>query len=173
MADEIRKHAVISDDQQYRYMLGRSWGRDWFHGGSLVTWVMLNPSTADAELDDQTIRQCVHYSQREGFDQLAVVNLYAFRSPYPKDLLLASDPIGPENLTYVKHYMTMADKVVVAWGNHGLMAQHEETYDAILHKGVADPDRFWCLGFNKGGQPKHPARVGHGLALVPWAALQS
>lgn len=175
MAEEIRKHAVISDCGRFRYLLGRSWGPDWFQGGKLITWVMLNPSIADAELDDQTVRQCIHYSQREGFDQMAVVNLFAFRSPHPKNLLTTNDAMGPENLTYVKHYLAMADTVVVAWGASrwpvpdGHCQSDIPTYGAVKAYQENHPDKVLCLGTTKmSGEPKHPCRLARDLPLVPW-----
>jgi hypothetical protein len=43
--------AVLSVDGLYRYRLSRAWGR-----GPSLAFIMLNPSTADAGIDDPTIR---------------------------------------------------------------------------------------------------------------------
>ena len=58
----IIKTAAISDCGTYRYSLTREWAE-----GPRLLFVMLNPSTADAEADDPTIRKCIGYAQREGF----------------------------------------------------------------------------------------------------------
>lgn len=65
-----RMSAVLSDDGQYRYQLERTWGF-----GDAVTFVMLNPSTADARKDDPTIRRCLSYARSWGYDGIRVVNL--------------------------------------------------------------------------------------------------
>ena len=64
--------AVISDCQRYRYWLERD------RGERPLVFVMLNPSTADAEVDDPTIRRCRRFASDNGYTGIIVVNLYAF-----------------------------------------------------------------------------------------------
>jgi len=85
--------AVISGDGKYRYFLARRWGST----GKTVAFIGLNPSTADATLDDPTIRRCVGFAKFWGGSALHMVNLFALRSPTPASLRVASDPIGPQN----------------------------------------------------------------------------
>ena len=63
--------------------------RRWAEGPPLVV-CMLNPSTADAEEDDPTIRRCVGFAKRDGFAALEVVNLFAFRATDPKAMWAAA-----------------------------------------------------------------------------------
>src|SRR5689334_16488446 len=77
----VRKAASISECGRYRYSLHRWWG-----AGERLYFVMLNPSTADAEVDDPTIRRCMGFARTLGFDGIGVVNLYAFRATKPADL---------------------------------------------------------------------------------------
>jgi hypothetical protein len=65
-----------------------------------MAWVMLNPSTADAEVDDPTIRRCMSFAKREGYDGIEVLNLYGLRATKPKHLLDHPDPEGPQNLRH-------------------------------------------------------------------------
>jgi hypothetical protein len=84
------KWATISENGLYRYLLGRT-GWPGCSGGNML-FVMLNPSTADVYEDDNTIRRCTTFAQREGQSAMEVVNLYAYRSTDPKHpLYIAGD----------------------------------------------------------------------------------
>ena len=85
--------AWLSEDLVYRYMLTRQWDQSlpW------VTVIGLNASKADAEIDDATIRRCVGFGKSWGCGGLVMLNLFAYRTPYPRELFKAVDPIGPEN----------------------------------------------------------------------------
>ena len=97
VACEIERAAVISKCGAYRYSLTRRWS-----GAPLLTFVMLNPSTADAKEDDPTIRRCIGFARREGAGELIVANLYALRSSAPEALWSARDPIGPKNSAHAR-----------------------------------------------------------------------
>lgn len=156
--DTMRKSAVISLDGQYRYQLGRVWAGSGH--SNLLTFVMLNPSTADAETDDQTIRQCIYFARRDKFDGICVVNLYAFRATKPEDLWKAADPQGPENASHLIEAAKMArvfnTPIVCAWGLHG----GGGTYSfAVICEQYAD--LLFCLGRTKAGYPRHPLYIAH------------
>src|SRR3954470_11499675 len=92
----IEKSAAFSSCMTWRYRLTRYWGP-----GSMLPFVMLNPSTADDEVDDPTIRRCMGFARREGLGGIVVANLYALRATYPKSLALHPDPDGPGNLRHL------------------------------------------------------------------------
>lgn len=96
--EQITKAAQLSDCGTYRYRLSRHWDVT----RAALVYVMLNPSTADAEVDDQTIKRCMHYARREEFGGIEVLNLYALRSPYPAALWAHPDPVGPENDAHLR-----------------------------------------------------------------------
>ncbi len=161
--DPITRSAEISPCGKYRYTLWRSWAPI-AHDSKTLTWVMLNPSTADAEMDDNTIKRCVHYSRREGFQHLVVVNLYAFRSTNPDVLwtMGAEDARGPENRDRVIDAITQTEATVVAWGNPG--GPQAPPYIANLGVGLM------CLGTNKDGSPRHPLYLPKSTPMVRWPA---
>ncbi len=147
----INRQAVFSEDGKYRYVLSRDWGT-----GRRLTWVMLNPSRADATADDHTIRKCLRYTQSWGYSGLVVVNLFAYISSAPYKLRLASDPIGPENDEYLAKYLKVADRCLVAWGavaDLPFMAERIRQVTPLL------PAEAFCLGYTKKGWPRHPSRT--------------
>ena len=85
--------AVVSDDGLYRYILTRTWDRSL----PALVFCMLNPSTADATVDDPTIRKCIGFAQRLGYGGIIVVNLFAYRATKPRELyaqLAAGSTLG-------------------------------------------------------------------------------
>lgn len=171
--DKSLRGAVI--DGPYRYRLWRYWDRE------LIPLVvcMLNPSTADDVKNDQTIRRCLHYAKREGFGGLEVVNLFAWRSTDPDVLRKAAVSqfarmIGPSNDDHIRNALkaTRADTgglVLVAWGTNverisGGMTRARQVKRLIDEHGLP----IVCLGTTQGGYPRHPARLGNDVELVPY-----
>lgn len=140
------KGAVISEDLRYRYHLWRTWGT-----GPRMTFIGLNPSTADATLDDPTIRKVVKFAKRLGLSGLDMVNLFAWRATDPHSMLKASEPVGPENDSYLRKFAISSSAVVVAgWGNHG---GHRDRAGQVLNM-FNFP--LFTFGLTGTGQPKHP-----------------
>ncbi|MBC8090503.1 MAG: DUF1643 domain-containing protein [Pseudonocardia sp.] len=152
--------AVLSADGTYRYSLTRSWPVDESTTTDplrSVAWVMLNPSIADAQVDDPTIRRVVGFTRRLGYRRAVVVNLYAYRATKPRmlDEVVATggDPVGPDNDAMLDVVLSEAGLVVAAWG------AHEGTQDRVVRlRGLAAAHghRLHCLGRTKAGHPRHP-----------------
>src|SRR5258708_25884820 len=102
--DGVEKGAVLSDDLVYRYELTRRWD-----SRPMVTWVMLNPSIADAEVDDLTVTKCCGFTQRWGWGGIRVVNLFALRATNPKELHDHPDPVGPKNMEAISEAILRDD----------------------------------------------------------------
>ena len=113
----LEDNAVISACGRYRYLLTRQVGP----GPRTATFIMLNPSTADATNDDPTIRRCIGFARQWGCGRLAVLNLFAFRATEPADLKRAEEPVGPENRAWFERTLlgTPDGPVVCGWGVHG------------------------------------------------------
>lgn len=155
--------AVISDCGRYRYKLTRQipqpirWVRP-------CLFIMLNPSTADAEQDDPTIRRCIRFAKREGCTRLTVVNLFALRATDPMELRKAEDPEGPFNDGYLlgaieEHLKTGV--VVAAWGADPFATRRAEW----LRNQIPPIE---CLGITKSGAPKHPLYLRSDAPLEQW-----
>lgn len=154
--EPIVKSAQI--DGPYRYELTRHWGN-----GGTMAFVMLNPSTADADLDDPTIRRCMGFARREGMGGISVVNLFAWRETDPRYLPPVDDEaIGPLNDRKTTLVMQAADVVVAAWGAH---PRATERAKFVLSVPLRTP--LVCLGTTKAGAPRHPLYVRGDQPLVP------
>jgi hypothetical protein len=154
---------VISACGKYRYHLSRTIGDG---GGRHATFIMLNPSTADAEIDDPTIRKCVGFATRWDCRDLQVVNLFAYRTTRPAELGSAPDPVGPINQEYIRRTVAMANgPIICAWGAHGGYLRQNETVLSWIG-GLCVP---MCLGVTKQGHPRHPLYVPYGTELRPFA----
>lgn len=149
----ILKYATISPCGTYRYVLGREWTN-----APLAVFVMLNPSTADADVDDPTIRRCMGFARAWGNGGIRVVNLFAYRSTDPD--ALASLPIdvaiGPDNDAHIRAALGMTyATVVTAWGAHAAASRSRRDED-VLHIIAKSKHEAYYLRRTKSGAPCHP-----------------
>lgn len=168
--------ATLSECGRYRYTLTRAWrgtSQPHFRARTCL-FVMLNPSTADATVDDPTIRKCVAFASHWGFSVLEVANLFAWRSTEPEGLIGIADPVGPKNDDAIVLALARANRVVLAWGSHhkvrGLIAPRERVVralivDAFLLRGHLAFE-LGSLGSNADKSPKHPLFLS--VKKTPW-----
>ncbi len=64
----IKKGAVIDKTGLYRYLL---W-REWEVNQPKLVFIMLNPSKADADIDDPTLRRCINFAKSWGCGSLVI-----------------------------------------------------------------------------------------------------
>lgn len=153
------KGADLSPCGQYRYRLWRTWDASL----DTATWVMLNPSTADASKDDATIRRCIGFTKRWGLGGIEVVNLFAWRSTYPHELYKAADPVGAGNDLVIEQAAYRGRRVILAWGDHG--KHRDRSYkvrQALTECGL----RLDCLGLTAHKEPRHPLRLAYAVQVL-------
>ena len=155
----MTKDAEISKCGCYRYALWRVWSED----VSCAMFVGLNPSIADAEDDDPTLRRCVSYARSWGYGGVCIGNLFAYRATDPNELYEVLDPVGPENDKWLEQLAQAAGITVAAWGNKGQYMKRDR--QAMLRLGD-----LHCLGVTKQGHPKHPLYLRKDLKPIPWIA---
>lgn len=152
--------AVISECGKYRYLLERRTNCPlrWVHP---MLFIMLNPSTADAETDDPTIRRCLRFAESHACTRLTVVNLFALRATNPKELFLAEDPVGPENDWHLEEQINRHSTgiIVAAWGAHPAARQREKWFRV---------PGLQCFGLTKAGAPRHPLYLPAKATLKPF-----
>lgn len=149
----MRRTAVISRCGRYRYQLARAWD----DRRPPAVFVMLNPSTADAAIDDPTIRRCIGFAQRWDCGALVVVNLFAWRATRPTDLKIVRDPVGPEADVHIMRTIDYAKAedgpVICAWGAHGDLRDRARVVTAMILSAGIVPQ---VLRMNASGSPAHP-----------------
>ena len=156
----IYKNATFSSCRTYRYSLSRVWDKK----KKYVLFIGLNPSTANEEADDPTIRRCVNYAKDWGYGGFMMVNLFAYRTTLPSNLKKVKYPVGSKNDKYIVILSKKADITVAAWGNNGNLYSREKH---VLHLVPS----LMCLKINKSGQPAHPLYLKKGLKLTKFARL--
>lgn len=149
--------AAISTCGTYRHWLRRRWDI-----GPTMGFIMLNPSTADADNDDPTIRRCISFARREGCGGILVANLFQLRATDPSALATHPDPFGPHADHVLLDVAGESDgPLVAAWGAHSFAAERAAYVTAMI--GI----HCVCLGKTKDGHPRHPLYVRGTAPLVP------
>ena len=138
---KISRSADISNDKKDRFSLSRIWDSK----KPKALYIMLNPSYADDESDDPTIRRLIFFSKKFKFGGFYVTNLFSQITPYPKELNM-DNKSKKKNLKIISELIKKSDLIVYAWGN--LVSEPIE-----LRKLIESP---LCFGINKNGTPRHP-----------------
>ena len=162
---------LLSDDTAefspcgtYRYWLTRELG-----GDRPLVDCGLNPSTATAEINDQTIRKNIGFARRWGCGRLVKTNAYGFRATDPNVMKRARksgiDIVGPGNdaalLRAVELVRLTGGILLVTWGAH-IEPERQRELARIFG------DLAMCLGTNGDGSPRHPLYLKYETPLVPW-----
>lgn len=143
--------ALFSDCGRYRYTLERQWDPD----TPAICWIMLNPSKANAEQNDPTIRRCIDFAWRWKAGGIIVVNLFALVATFPAELAKAEDAVGPVNDEAIRQAV-MGRRVICAWGNVPRCPWLDSRALAVAEILESTRTPLKCLGLTKAGQPSHP-----------------
>lgn len=150
--------AAFSKDRRFRYELRRQWdaSKPW------VNFIGLNPSVADGQTDDPTIRRCIGFARAWGYGGLIMTNLFPLVASRPAQVVAAfwqsrGQMAGlPENGAYLLDGVQSAGLVVGAWGEAPDVLWREQAVQAQLRLLVDAGAQFHALTVLKGGQPGHP-----------------
>lgn len=158
--------AILSPCLSYRYRLERELGMF----GPVGAFLMVNPSTADAELDDHTIRKVRGFASRLGWSRVIVGNVFAYRATDVSELALVPDPIGPENSQHLSRMLMEADRVICAWGAlQKLPERLRGQWRSVAQVAKELEKPLECLGTVKDGHPKHPLMVSYSVQVELWS----
>jgi len=164
--DEETATAELSDCGRYRYHLTRVWDASL----GVLTFIMCNPSDADALIVDPTVTRCRGFTTRLGFGGFSIVNAYAWRSPKPAKMWAAqragANIVGPDNDAWLTNELLRAHRagipVIAAWGAHPKPDRVAQVL-ALPHA-----DGLRSFGVTNSGQPRHPLMLRADTLLVRW-----
>ncbi|MBL4870566.1 MAG: DUF1643 domain-containing protein [Robiginitomaculum sp.] len=151
-----KREALFSPCRQYRYRLSQIWDEHKLP----LTWLMLNPSTADEVKNDPTVERCERRARMWGYGGSIVFNIFAFRATDPKDMRAQTDPIGPENDKWIRQIAKQSRErdVVAGWGEHGA---HRNRGQAVLDIFMQEEGQISALKINASGHPAHPLYIAY------------
>lgn len=143
--------ATFSPDGAYRYDLRRTWDP----AARPLVAIGLNPSTADAFKEDNTIRRFIGFASSWGCGGLVMLNAFALRSTDPRALYTADDAVGPENDRTLERVLRnhRSCRLVLAWGHHGALDDRGKAVADLALRVHGKPE---CFGRTANGHPKHP-----------------
>lgn len=159
--------AVISACGKYRYRLERTVGME----GPVYAFFGVNPSTADASVDDATVRKWVGFVKTWGGSRFLVGNVFPYRATDVRELATCESPIG-DFAVYAEHLKSIAadaDILVPCWGRVGKVPkQLRSRFEAVLRalRGTGKP--LMHFGLTACGSPKHPLMLGYDTPLTPF-----
>ncbi len=157
--------AVLSVCEKYRYLLWRVWDTE----KPVVLFVALNPSTANHNTDDPTIRRMMGFARDWGMGGILVANLFAYRATDPSELSFIhkhreTDPIqapGDSNDLVLKYAASITKKTVFCWGKAGSFIGRDIEVEKIIMGA-------YCFDYTIDGSPRHPLYLSKMQPLVPY-----
>jgi hypothetical protein len=161
--------AYLSPDRMFRYWLLRQWNP----ALQLLALIGSNPSTADENKDDPTIRKEVGFAARLGFGGIIKLNVGAYRATNPKDWKAAADPFGPANtIDHLQGYLIRfaPGKVIAAWGKPCMSSPRGVRRAEEITRAIVGME---CWGRNGDGSPKHPLMLPYSTQLEPFGLILS
>jgi hypothetical protein len=150
--------ADFSEDGRYRWRLWRRWD-----DGPGVMFIGLNPSTANADHDDATIRRCRHFAADWGYGGFVMVNLFAFIATDPTELHSGRCGDGPANDDVLLEEAARAALIVACWGAFPMAQERAQAVVELL-----DGFELHCFGRTASGAPKHPVRLATATRTEPF-----
>lgn len=170
--------AEFSADGKHRYWLDRPLG-----GVRPLVDCGLNPSTADANKNDNTIANGMKYARRWGCGLFVKINLESYRTTFPKVLKAARksgiDTVGlPDdgggdlgNDYWIDRAVRLCMEhdgiFLAAWGGHAV----PDRVRHVVNHVIAGRVPILCIKTNTDGSPTHYLYMKDSAVPIPWGGL--
>lgn len=151
----VTKGACFDESRKNRYYLFRIWDRS----KPTVSFIGLNPSTANEHTNDNTITKVMKIANHNGFGGVYMLNLYSCVTAYPEEIITDSNAIRINSL-FIQEY-TKNNNVVFCWGN---FKQAQEISRGVIERF----NNAQCIAQNKNGSPKHPLYCKDNSTFIPF-----
>jgi hypothetical protein len=141
--------------------------------GPLYAYFGVNPSTADASVDDATVRKWIGFTKVFGGRKFIVGNAFAYRATDVRELAKVDDPYGDEIGDHVSQIIDDADILVPCWGDTGKVPPTlRGAFDVLMDALTSSGKPVLHFGLTKSGDPKHPLMLGYNTPLIPWGVRE-
>lgn len=150
----MHRSAVLSECGNFRFQLTREVDRELWHEHlhpGCIAWVLNNPSTADHEVDDPTVRKCWAYTLRWGFGRMMFVNTNPYRATDPKRAKFPEEQILLANDSWLAYAVSQCPYVVAAWGDKANPELARRAVNVIHQLGP-----LHAMRVTQAGNPQHP-----------------
>lgn len=156
----IDKSADLSPCRKYRFTLWRLWSDEPY-----ANFICLNPSTADENTDDRTVKKCMTLARNwGGFGGICITNLFAFRSKSPQIMKAQPAPIGFQNDAWIQRIARDAGIIIAAWSGHAGHLNRSESVKDLLKEMP-----LYYLRKNEGCEPWHPLYLPNDTKPTAWS----
>jgi hypothetical protein len=157
--------ACFSHDRKERFALWRRWS-----DGDLLGFLLLNPSIADEQILDPTLKRCAGFAQRAGYGGMEITNLFPLVSTDPNGLATFDHSAGkPRNLAHIRD-LAERTRLVLGFGDVCAAGWLRSLALPVLRDlaTVLDGLTVYALATTDNGLPRHP--LARGRAHIPSTA---
>lgn len=134
---------------------------------------MLNPSTANAYRDDNTVRRCVRFAFDMQCGGVRIVNLFAVRGADPSIIRTHASPVGEENDRYIeaalRYGASFGMPVIAAWGPVAVASERGLLrIKRVVRLSQKHGVQLQSFGTSNDGSPRHPLFLRKDAKLRAW-----
>ena len=151
---------------EYRYILGT-------RGKNPLICIGINPSTAEPDNLDNTLKSVERIALGNGFDSFIMFNVYAQRATDPNSMeKVCNLQLHKENLEAFRYVLSISDEPAVwaAWG--AIIEKRDYLADCVrdmVQVGQEYGASWYCAGaITKKGHPHHPLYLRKDEKLKPF-----
>lgn len=151
---------------EYRYILGT-------RGRHPLICIGINPSTAEPDALDNTLKSVERIAHANGFDSFLMFNVYAQRATSPDDMEKVCNPLlHKENMEAFRYVLSISEHPAI-WAAWGAIIEKRkylpECVRDMLLLGEAFGAQWYCAGaITKKGHPHHPLYLKKDEPLRPF-----